>query len=70
MGELGEVADLDAFRRGEGEDIGVRWADVAEARDVECGVDSLGPMLVDETQQQAERRIFRNRLFQDRQVPD
>jgi hypothetical protein len=58
--ELGELADIDAVWGNKREDVRVRRTDVAEAGAVQRRVDRLGPVLVDEPEEQTERRVRRN----------
>jgi hypothetical protein len=58
--KLGELADIDAAWGNKREEVRVRRTDVAEAGAVQRRVDRLGPVLVDEPEEQTERRVRRN----------
>jgi hypothetical protein len=69
-GERREFRDADASGRHEREHVGVRGADVAEARLAVRGVDVLGVVLVDEPEEEADHRPGWEGRFHDiRQVP-
>jgi DNA-binding MarR family transcriptional regulator len=62
-GEVGEGRDADAFRRHEREHVGVRGPYVAEAGLAQRGVDVLGVVLVDQSQQEPDQWVGRESWF-------
>lgn len=67
-GQMSEFADLDPLFRDEWEHVCVRGAKIDEARRAEGGVHVLGPVLIQEPKQQAEKRAGRM-LVHSRQLP-
>jgi hypothetical protein len=59
QGEVGKLGNGDALRRHEREYVRGRGADVVEACFAQCGVDRLGVLLVDQSQQQPDQRAGR-----------
>jgi len=67
--EPGQLADANALRRHEREDVGVRWSEIAEAGGAQGRVHVLPVVLREEPQEEPEKRMGRKPIGQTRQVP-
>ena len=71
-GKLRQLTDLDALSGNERKDVRMRRPDVAEASFLQRPFDGLRPVLLDQPEEETERRMGGNRIFHgiDRQATD